>query len=94
MKLEPVAWTMKVVAENPTNYQNPPMWPRKDGNFCVPLYAIPPGYVVVPVEPSDKEFEALFEAYNKDYHGSDQMQDIIDRILALRRITVTAQGEQ
>ena len=52
--------------------------------------AIPSGYALVKVEPTDKEFEALFEAYEKDYHGSDQMQDIIDRILALRKITISA----
>ena len=52
--------------------------------------AIPPGYALVRVEPTDKEFEALFEAYNKEYHRGDEMQDVCDRIRALRKITLTA----
>lgn len=61
MKLEPVAWTSKSVAENPAIYQNPPTWPRKYGELCVPLVYIPEGYVVVPKEakPTMQEIEGL-----------------------------------
>lgn len=52
------------------------------------------GMVSVPVEPTDKEFDLLFEAYNKQYHGGDEMTDVCERIRALRRIMIAAAREK
>ena len=92
MKLEPVAWidpyaTNAILSEDVVMMS---ATSKKHATFTAPLYAIPEGYALVSAEPTDKEFELLFEAYNKDYHADDQMQDVIDRILALRKITIAA----
>ena len=69
VELKPVAWRYMDVEENfrVTEY---PSFAKSYGFDVVPLYAIPDGYALVPIEPTREMREAFHDSY-EDYENGD-----------------------
>lgn len=91
MKLEPVAWVKFLSHKSPDTPDGPGEWDDDtelylDGELAsyegyTPLYAIPSGYKVVPVEPTEVMMKAAHDVYEAT-QGQASTQQIYKAMIA------------
>ena len=93
MKVEPVAWATEDGRVSMAKTRDTCMPNAIKGSFTIPLYdhAIPPGYALVRVEPT----EAMMDAAEKLYyappdHCADNEHGVRDLLAAIHKAMLTA----
>ena len=95
--IEPVAWTNKWYVENGRNFRHIEAMPCQHPSFDIPLYALPEGFAIVPVEPTEAMIEAYLTAQAQYCLDVDKRMGVIRPTLAcaagLKAMLTAAKGE-